>query len=417
MLHVLIAEGRYDRGFVERFTHGFGELAAYVAAFTPERVEAITGVPADTVRELARAVASSKGCAILMYTGLEYSNSGVQAIRAVLTLQAITGHLDSPGGKLIRPRDRVRLHRNVTLAPTGGRPAIGSAEYPLFHAMRQEAHAALLPRAILDGEPYPVRGLIVSGASILTAWPEPARWRKALAALDLLVTIDRFPTADAAYADLVLPATTMFEIESYMEYGGRVELRRRVVEPVGEARNDYLVFAELASRLGYGERWPQTERAMIELALEGTGITYDQLACEPRRRRAARARSRRSASTRPGDCGATAHRASRRRRVASRSPPSCFVHTATSRCRSTPSRWRAPSPTRSSHVASRWCSARVPARSRTSAPSTATSPRSSRCSPGRSFTSTRPTRPTVGSRTATRSTWSRGAARCGSGRT
>ena len=84
--------------------------------------------------------------------------------------------------------------------------------------MRREAHAALLPRAILEGEPYPVRGMIVSGASILTAWPEPSRWRQALAALDLLVVIDRFPTADAAYADLVLPATTMFEIESYQEY-------------------------------------------------------------------------------------------------------------------------------------------------------------------------------------------------------
>ena len=123
--------------------------------------------------------------------------------------------------------------------------------------------------------------MIVSGASMLTAWPDPSRWRRALGALDLLVTIDRFPTADAAYADLVLPATTMFEIESYQEYHGRVELRRRIIEPVGEARNDYLIFAELAARLGYGDRWPQTERGIVERALEGTGITYDQLASSP----------------------------------------------------------------------------------------------------------------------------------------
>ena len=281
MLHVLIAEGLYDRAFVRRFTHGFDELAAYAAAFTPERVEAITGVPAGTVRELAHAVAMASGCSILMYTGLEYSNSGVQAIRAVLVLQAIAGHLDAPGGKLIRSPDRLRLNRNVTAAPTGGRPAIGAAEFPLFHELRRAAHAALLPKAILEGEPYPVRGMIVSGTSILTAWPEPSRWRRALAALDLLVTIDRFPTADSAYADLVLPATTMFEIESYQEYHGRVELRRRVIEPVGEARNDYLIFAELAARLGYGERWPQTERGMVELALEGTGISYEELAASP----------------------------------------------------------------------------------------------------------------------------------------
>jgi len=281
MLHVLIEDSCYDHAFVERFTHGFDELAAYVADFAPERVAAITGVPADTVRELAHAVGTAAGCSILMYTGLEYSNSGVQAIRAALTLQAIAGHLDTPGGKLIGSPDRLRLHRNVTPPPVGARAAIGAAEFPVFHAMRREAHAALLPKAILEGEPYPVRGMIVSGTSILTAWPEPSRWRRALSALDLLVTINRFPTADSAYADLVLPATTMFEIESYQEYRGHVELRHRVIEPVGEARNDYLIFAELAARLGYGERWPQTERGMVELALEGTGITYAELASSP----------------------------------------------------------------------------------------------------------------------------------------
>lgn len=281
MLHVLVAEKLYDHDFVERFTHGFDALETYLADFTPEQVATITGVPAGTVVELARAVALSSGCSLLMYTGLEYSNSGVQAIRAVLTLQALAGHLDTPGGKLLRAPKRARLGRNVTPAPEGARPAIGSAEFPLFHEMRQEAHAALLPRAILDGEPYPVRGMIVSGASILTAWPASSRWREALAALDLLVTIDRFPTADSAYADLVLPATTMFEIESYMEYDGRVEHRGRVVAPVGEARNDYLVFAGLAARLGYGERWPQTERGMVELALDGTGIGYEELVASP----------------------------------------------------------------------------------------------------------------------------------------
>ena len=93
--------------------------------------------------------------------------------------------------------------------------------------------------------------------------------------------IDRFPTGDAAYADLVLPATTMFEIESYQEFDDRVELRQQILPPPGEARNDYLIFAELADRLGYGDRWPQTERGMVELALRDTGITYDELAASP----------------------------------------------------------------------------------------------------------------------------------------
>lgn len=278
LIGVLVEELLYDVDFVERWTHGFAELCEEVRAFPPERVETITGVPAATVRELARAIAAAKGCSVLMYTGLEYSDSGVQAIRAVLILQALAGHLDTPGGKVIRMPGRPRPHRNPTAVPDGAPPAIGAAEFPLYHEVRQEAHAALLPRAILGGEPYPVRGMIVSGASILTAWPDPARWRRALAALDLLVVVDRFPTGDAAFADLLLPATTMFEIESYQEYEHSVQLRRRIIEPVGEARNDYLIFAELARRLGYGERWPQTEREMVELALQGTGITYEDLA-------------------------------------------------------------------------------------------------------------------------------------------
>ncbi|MDX1617098.1 MAG: molybdopterin-dependent oxidoreductase, partial [Candidatus Promineifilaceae bacterium] len=222
MIHVLIAEGRYDRQFVAQWVHGFAELRDYVAAFTPERVEALTWVPAETVRELARAVGTARGCSILTYTGLEYSNSGVQAIRAVWTLQALAGHLDVPGGKLFKMPDRLQSGRHLTPPPAGARPPIGAAEYPLYHEVRREAHAALLPRAILEGEPYPVRALIVSGSSLLTAWPNPDLWRRALAALDLLVVVNRFPTADSQYAHLLLPATTMFEIESYMIYDGHI---------------------------------------------------------------------------------------------------------------------------------------------------------------------------------------------------
>ena len=281
LIHVLLAEGLEDREFVARWVHGFEALQAYVQAFTPARVEIITGVSADTVRELARSIGAASGFSMLMYTGLEYSNSGVQAIRAALVLQAIAGHLERPGGKLIRTPGGTQLRRTTTPAPAGARPAIGAREFPIYAEVRIEAHALMLPKAILEGDPYPVRGMIVSGSSIQTAWPDPALWRRAFEALDLLVVIDRFMTADAAYADIVLPATTMFEIESYQEYSGRVELRRRLLAPPGEARSDYLIFAGLAERLGYGERWPQTERGMVEAALAGTGISYAQLAASP----------------------------------------------------------------------------------------------------------------------------------------
>ncbi len=281
IMHILLEEGLYDRHFVETWAHGFEDLHAYVREFTPERVAQITWVPAEQVLRLAHKIGHAQSLSILTYTGLEYSNTGLQAIRAIWIIQAITGHLDAPGGKLFKMLDRLQLNRRTCHPPQNAPKPVGADEYPLYYEVRNEAHAALLPKAILESEPYPIRSLIISGASIITAWPNPALWRQALAALDLLVVVNRFPTADSLYADILLPATTLFEIESYMIYDGYVQLRQRVIPPQGEARNDYLIFAELANRLGYGHLWPQTEEQMIEFALEGTGFTLEQLRAHP----------------------------------------------------------------------------------------------------------------------------------------
>jgi len=281
MLHVLIKEDLYDHHFVEHWVHGFEELCTYAREFSPARVEQITGVLSEKVVELARAIGRARGCSILMYSGLEYSNSGLQAIRAVWALQAVAGHLDVPGGKMFAMRNRLQLNRLLTEPPKDAPKPIGSETYPLYNEVRKEAHAAALPQAILEDKPYPIRALIISGASIITSWPKPALWRQALSALDFLVVINRFPTADSQYADVLLPATTLFEIESYMIYDGYVQLRRRVIEPRGEARNDYLIFAELANRLGYGHLWPQTEEALIEYVFHDTGLSLAELRAHP----------------------------------------------------------------------------------------------------------------------------------------
>jgi anaerobic selenocysteine-containing dehydrogenase len=125
-----------------------------------------------------------------------------------------------------------------------------------------------VPRAILKGDPYPIKGLIVLGGSIVTAFPNPDLWRRSFEALGCLIVIDRFLTNEAFYADVVLPATTMFEITSYKRYPGHLSFREKVVPPVGEARNDYLILAELAKALGYGDRYPQSEEAMLQFVLK-----------------------------------------------------------------------------------------------------------------------------------------------------
>lgn len=278
LIGVLIDEDLYDDDFAENWCHGFDELRGYVQHFSPEVTEAITGVPADTIRDLARRLAAASGACPLMYTGLEYSNSGIQAIRAVHTLFALAGQLDVPGGMGLAMLDtHFPINRSCNQPNPDVTTAVGFDKFPLYSKYRGEGHASSLVDAVLHADPYAIRALIIHGASILTSWPQTPIWDETLSKLDFVVCIDRTLTADARYADVVLPATTMFEIDSYMTYGPIFRLRERVIEPVGEARNDYLIMAELADRLGYGHLFPATEEAMIRRALDGSGHTLEDV--------------------------------------------------------------------------------------------------------------------------------------------
>ena len=98
MCNVLIEEELYDEEFVKNWTIGFEDFSRYVQHFSPGVVEGTTGIPGEKIVSLARRIAQAKGASQLMYTGLEYSNCGVQAIRSALVLWALTGQLDRPGG-------------------------------------------------------------------------------------------------------------------------------------------------------------------------------------------------------------------------------------------------------------------------------------------------------------------------------
>jgi cysteine desulfurase NifS len=278
MIGVLINEELFDEAFATRWCHGFDELRTYVQHFRPAVVESITGVPAGTVRDLARRLARARGAAPVMYTGLEYSNSGVQAIRAVLTLFALAGHLDVPGGiGLAMPGTLFPVNRSGHVPNPGVDRAVARDRFPVYSHYRGEGHASGLVTSVLEGTPYRIRGLLVHGGSLLTSWPETPVWRQTLSRLDFLVTIDRQLTADAAWADVVLPATTMFEIDSYMVYGPLFRLREKLIEPPGEARNDYRIMAELARRLGHGDAYPQSEEELLRYVLDGSGFTLDEV--------------------------------------------------------------------------------------------------------------------------------------------
>jgi cysteine desulfurase NifS len=278
MIQVLIEDDLYDEDFAENWCHGFDELVTYVNHFRPEVAEDITGVPAETIRDLAHRLCRANGTSLLMYTGLEYSNTGVQSARAVLTLFALADQLDVPGGiGLTMLGDIFPINRSCNQKNPDLDLAVARERFPVYSDYRGESHAIGLVESVLEGESYAIRALLIHGSSLLTSWPQTPIWRETLSRLDFVACIDRQLTADAAYADIVLPATTMFENYSYMVYGPVFRLRERIIEPVGESRNDYLIMAELAQRLGYGHLFPQSEEDMVRFALQGSGFTLEEV--------------------------------------------------------------------------------------------------------------------------------------------
>ncbi|MDT8357348.1 MAG: aminotransferase class V-fold PLP-dependent enzyme, partial [Methanomicrobiaceae archaeon] len=278
LCNVIIEEELFDEEFAEVWCHGFPEFASYVQHFRPEVVEQITGVPAETVLSLARRIAQARGASFAMYTGLEYSDSGVQAIRAVLTLWALSGNLDVPGGRCFSMKENVfPINRSEYITNPNLQRAIGTDRFPVYTHYRKEGHAIALPESVLKGKPYRIRALILQAAHLLISWPQTPIWRETLANLDFLVCVDRHLTADAAYADIILPATTMYERESYMTYGPIFRIRDRVIEPLGEARDDILIMSELARRLGYGHLYPQTEEEILRHVLKGSGFSLEDV--------------------------------------------------------------------------------------------------------------------------------------------
>ena len=281
ILYQCFKNGTIDREFGEKFCEGFSELENYVMRFKPDLVENITRVPKKTLLELRDIFSSTKKIAFLSFTGLEYSNTGVQSLRALLTLWALTGHLDVEGGQRFQFPPLAPFRKPEVKFPTEV-PPIGMDTYPYYCRMTKNGHFMEFPRSVLDGDPYKIRFLLIGGASILTSFPNTTLFTKALKALDYLVSVDRFLNADALYADIVLPATTYFEIDSYCGYPSltsrprAIQYRQKVIEPIGEAWNDYLIFAKLAERLGYGHLYPQTEEGMISFVIEKLPFSLEE---------------------------------------------------------------------------------------------------------------------------------------------
>jgi anaerobic selenocysteine-containing dehydrogenase len=268
----------------------FDRYAALCKRYSPEVIETTCWIPPGQLEQAARTIWHARPVSYYAWSGHEHHANTTETARAMAMLYALTGSFDAAGGNVLLPAVPARSITGEDL-PAAKRlaPAIGLVERPLGPARWNNVSTHDFYRAVLEGIPYPVRGLIGFGANLLLAQGDPVRGRAALAALDFYAHADLFMTPTAALADIVLPVASCFEREALKigfeiseDAQSLVQFRQAIVAPPGQARPDTDFIFDLAARLGLGEHfWNGDVDAGYRQQLGPSGITLDQLRAEP----------------------------------------------------------------------------------------------------------------------------------------
>ncbi len=268
----------------------FDRYAELCKKYAPELIERVCWITPSQLEEAAHTIWHARPVSYYAWSGHEHHANSTETARAMAMLYALTGSFDVAGGNVLLPAVPAGSITGEEL-PAAKRlaPAIGLGERPLGPARWNSVSAQDFYRAVLDGTPYRVHGLIGFGHNMLLAQGDPVRGRAALAALDFYAHADLFMTPTAELADIVLPVASCFEREALKvgfeisaDAQAHVQLRQAVVEPRGEARSDTDIIFGLAARLGLGEHfWDGNVDASYREQLSPSGITLEQLRAEP----------------------------------------------------------------------------------------------------------------------------------------
>jgi anaerobic selenocysteine-containing dehydrogenase len=274
MIRQLIRRGHVDDDFVERHTSGFEALARAAEEYSLARASEECDVPMRDIAALVQAYANASPAVIRCGWGVERNRNGGNAVRAILSLPAVAGKFAVRGGGLTMSMSRAFPVDALKLA----RPELRKGKVRQVNMVR-------LGRFLTEPQDPPVRALFVYNCNPVAVTPDQGRVLKGLQRDDLFTVVhEQVLTDTARYADILLPATTVFEqAELHRSYGHYfMQYADAVIPPVGESLSNVELFSRLAKRMGFDE--PELSPSIGDLLRDATdGVRERVASIEPER--------------------------------------------------------------------------------------------------------------------------------------
>ena len=290
IMHSIIKQDLVDKEFIKNRIDGYDELEKHLEDYSPEKMEKICGIPAETLHEVARVYASSKASIIFWGMGVSQHTHGTDNARCLIALSLMTGQIGKPGSGLhpLRGQNNVQGASDVGLIPMVF-PDYQRVDNPQAQERFEKLWDTKLDPnpgltvveimdEITDGN---ILGMYVEGENPAMSDPNLNHARKALASLKHLVVQDIFMTETAMFADVILPASAFPEKDgTFTNTDRRVQLGRKAVNPPGEAKQDWWAIQEMAKRLGldWNYQGPSEVFAEMRLAMDSIkGMSWERL--------------------------------------------------------------------------------------------------------------------------------------------
>lgn len=270
LAHIIVKENLHDQSFIAEHVKGFSEYKELIEKYTPEKVAEITEIPEETIIDLALMYGKTKPANIICGYGLQRHTNGGQMVRSIAVLPAITGNIGISGGGF--------NYANFDGYIFGGTGTPNPPEES--YKIRNIGQYSKLGEAILKAKNPSIKAIMVERGNPLTVNPNTNVVKEGFSKAEYIVCIDQFITDSAEVADLVLPAKTLFEqTDIHACYWHHyIQLRQKVIDSPFEAKPESEIYKELARVCGMDLKYfdINPEQA-VRNALEGTGITYEQL--------------------------------------------------------------------------------------------------------------------------------------------